>query len=190
MYHNKLTDLLHMLNTELLTKIEHLRAIPKKSQVGHGFYEGDAAIVYDFHASTVLKKDIYRVVEGFTFMSKTGIVVHVPAGYLTDGASVPKIFQSVINPWGRHGRAAIIHDILCDFATAYTREGMAVRTSDRVVNDIFLEAMEIDQVKKLKKKLIITSVKVYFRYFRKEVPERPTLELDQLENLYKNRIAA
>lgn len=39
-------------------------------------------------------------------------VVNVPPGFATDFASVPRPFWAIISPWGRHGRAAIVHDFL------------------------------------------------------------------------------
>lgn len=36
--------------------------------------------------------------------------VEVPAGFLNDFASVPRFFWWFISPWGKHGRAAVIHD--------------------------------------------------------------------------------
>ena len=38
----------------------------------------------------------------------------VPAHYLTDGATVPRIFQSFVPKYGRYFPAAIIHDYQCD----------------------------------------------------------------------------
>jgi hypothetical protein len=39
-------------------------------------------------------------------------VVNVPPGFVTDFASVPRPVWFWIAPWGRHGRAAIVHDFL------------------------------------------------------------------------------
>lgn len=38
--------------------------------------------------------------------------IAVPAGFVTDFASVPRLFWSRISPVDKHGRAAIIHDFL------------------------------------------------------------------------------
>jgi len=40
----------------------------------------------------------------------SGDTIHVPAGFVTDFASVPFIFWSLLPPWGKYGKAAIIHD--------------------------------------------------------------------------------
>ena len=36
----------------------------------------------------------------------------VPSGFLTDAASIPKIARIFINKWGKHARAAILHDYM------------------------------------------------------------------------------
>ncbi|HPS02131.1 MAG TPA: DUF1353 domain-containing protein [Candidatus Sumerlaeota bacterium] len=41
-----------------------------------------------------------------------GYEITVPAGFLTNFASVPKLFWNVISPWGEHSRAAVVHDWL------------------------------------------------------------------------------
>ena len=33
-----------------------------------------------------------------------------PAGFVTNFASVPRIFWSILSPWGRHMKAAVMHD--------------------------------------------------------------------------------
>lgn len=36
----------------------------------------------------------------------------VPAGFVTDFASVPRVFWGLIPPYGKHTRAAVVHDWL------------------------------------------------------------------------------
>lgn len=43
----------------------------------------------------------------------SGRLITVPAGFLTDGASIPRVLQGVLPAWGRWSRAAVIHDYLC-----------------------------------------------------------------------------
>lgn len=50
-----------------------------------------------------------------------GVLIHVPAGYVTDFASVPRMFWRVFPPTGRYNRAAIVHDYLYTNATACSR---------------------------------------------------------------------
>lgn len=38
--------------------------------------------------------------------------ITVPAGFVTDNASVPRLFWSVVAPHGKYTRAAVVHDYL------------------------------------------------------------------------------
>lgn len=45
----------------------------------------------------------------------SGLVVVIPAGFASDGATVPRLMWSLLPPWGdRATRAAILHDFLLD----------------------------------------------------------------------------
>ena len=60
-------------------------------------------------------------------------VITVPGGYCTDFASVPRIFWIVLPPVGLYGKAAVIHDYLCDTQERPRKEA----------DFIFREAMEV-----------------------------------------------
>ena len=38
--------------------------------------------------------------------------ITVPQGFMTDFASIPRIFWNILAPTGKHGKAAVIHDWL------------------------------------------------------------------------------
>jgi hypothetical protein len=48
----------------------------------------------------------------------------VPAGFVTDFASVPGLFTWLVPRYGRFTKAAILHDFLCDEA----KEGRFIRS--------------------------------------------------------------
>lgn len=63
----------------------------------------------------------------------SGDTVAVPAKFMTDFASVPRIFWTILPPWGRYGNAAVIHDF-----------GYWDKTRTRFeVDRIFLEGMKV-----------------------------------------------
>lgn len=67
-------------------------------------------------------------------------IVYVPKRFKTDFASVPRIFWYLFPPWGKYGKAAVVHDYLC-------------RKKDRPSNEvhrIFYDAMLILDVPKWK----------------------------------------
>lgn len=81
----------------------------------------------------------YRIVD-----TPDSEVVNVPPQFRTDFASVPRPFWTIISPWGRHGRAAIVHDFLYQLGgvTDVARQSMR-RPSKREADRIFREAMGV-----------------------------------------------
>ena len=59
--------------------------------------------------------------------------ISVPDGFVTDFASVPRLFWSFVSPTGRHSRAAVVHDYL------YTQ----TEVSQVVADAVFAEAMHV-----------------------------------------------
>ena len=76
----------------------------------------------------------WRVLHAFTYGSVTlARVIEVPANFITNFASIPRVFWSVYPPTGIYGKAALVHDYL--YRTAY----YATRAQ---ADSVFLEAME------------------------------------------------
>ena len=67
---------------------------------------------------------------------KRKIAVAVPEGYVTDFASIPGLVQWLIQPFGRHSEAAVIHDWLYALGTPGDGKGrhLADRTFRRALN--------------------------------------------------------
>ena len=76
-------------------------------------------------------------------------VVRVPAGYITDFASVPRFFWRILPPWGKYGKAAVVHDWLCDLRDRPSAE----------VHRIFLEAMTVLEVNPWKRMAMYLAVR-------------------------------
>lgn len=126
-------------------------------------FDAELMMVYDAKASKRLGKDYWRVQQGFRYYLGTkgsNKWVYVPAGYLTDGASVPQIFWSVIDRWGAYGQAAVVHDILCEYLTI-TVDGLPQRITRAEADDILLEAMLVLEVPEFKAKTIEAAVDFY-----------------------------
>jgi hypothetical protein len=45
-------------------------------------------------------------------IGETGVEVTVPAGFVHDNASIPRVFWTALSPHGTYGKAAIVHDYL------------------------------------------------------------------------------
>lgn len=78
------------------------------------------------------------------------VLVTVPTGFVTDLASIPRIFRFLIIKNGRHRPAAIVHDYLCRLGLEFSRV-----TADK----IFYEAMKVRHVPWLRRKLMYAAVR-------------------------------
>ena len=72
-----------------------------------------------------------------------GETVVVCAGFVTDFASVPRPFWWWVAPWGRHGRAAIVHDCLYQRGVISRPDGTSRRPDKRESDRIFRQAMAV-----------------------------------------------
>ncbi len=78
--------------------------------------------------------------------------ITVPAGFITDFASVPWPFWSFIRPWGKWGKAAVLHDYLYQERTGAYRS-----TADKV----FLNAMKLLGVTPWRRTLMYWGVRAF-----------------------------
>lgn len=126
-------------------------------------FDAPADTRYDPVASAALGADHWRILAPFKFYvgdEWSGEWVYVPAGYLTDGASVPRAFWSLIPPWGKYGQAAIVHDIVCEYLSI-TKDGAPLRVNRAQCDDILLQAMEVLEVPWLTRHAIHKAVMMY-----------------------------
>ena len=75
----------------------------------------------------------------------------IPEGFKTDFASIPKAFRMILSPIGLHGKAAVLHDYLCEY-------GYLTR---KRADEIFLEAMKVLGVGWLRRSVMYRSVRIY-----------------------------
>lgn len=87
--------------------------------------------------------------------------IKIPSGFVTDFASVPRIFWSIIPPDGKYSQAAVLHDYLYsrmgevehgDYTQVYTR---------KECDKIFLEAMKVLGVGWLKRRVMYRAVRIW-----------------------------
>lgn len=101
---------------------------------------------------TPLNGKNWELVELFEYYidEPDGEKIEVPKGFITDFASIPKMFWSLVgSPWGKYGKAAVIHDYGY-FKTLYTRKKM-----DR----IFYDGMKVLGVPYWKRKTMYFAVR-------------------------------
>ena len=89
-----------------------------------------------------------HLLEPIIYAALNGSVITVPAGFHSDGASVPRALWPAVAPFGRHWRAAILHDYL--YRETYLPKSYC--------DQIFLEAMTSDGVDQVTRTLIYDTV--------------------------------
>jgi hypothetical protein len=82
----------------------------------------------------------------------TGEVFRVPRTYATDFASIPAAARSIVNPFGEHAEAALIHDWLYAVGEPNGRKR---------ADDIFLYAMEEQEVGYVQRTLMYRAVRAF-----------------------------
>lgn len=91
------------------------------------------------HEWTLLQPLSYRLVD-----TESSEVVNVPTGLVTDFASVPRPFWFWVAPWGRHGRAALVHDHLYRLGSITDPHSASLRRpSKREADRIFRQAIAV-----------------------------------------------
>lgn len=134
---------------------------------------------YDAYASRLLGHDHWRVLTPFSYMIDEESHVTIPRGYLTDGASVPRLFWNMIPPWGAYGQAAVVHDLLCEYLTV-VRDGKPVRITRAECDKVLNQAMQNLGVPTLQRWMIYGAVCSYRITFNVTEPSA-TLQKRRLE---------
>ena len=101
-------------------------------------------------------KDQFETVEKFKYKD-----VEIPAGYITDGASIPRIFWCIFEPHSpEYLTASVLHDYLTDKALKLYKE-LGDNSDFKVADDTFRELLELLGVSKWKIMLFYYSVRAY-----------------------------
>ena len=82
-------------------------------------------------------RPVFVLLEEFPYevgATGSGLKICVPAGFVTDFASIPRLFWSVVPPMGQHGKAAVVHDYLYRKSSGFSKI---------LADAIFYEAMEL-----------------------------------------------
>lgn len=99
----------------------------------------------------------WRLYAGFNYQTDVFPVsrrpIKLPAGFVTDFASIPRLLHSLVPPTGKYGKAAVIHDFL------YRSQGIAV--SRKEADQVFEEAMEALGVGWLTRQTMYRAVRVF-----------------------------
>ena len=147
-------------------------------------FSGPLDTRYDAVASDAMGSDHWRVLREFRFWAELPrlgrIWITVPAGYLTDGASVPRLVWGLVPPWGAYGQAAVVHDLLCEYLVVMTDAGKQVDITRAEADALFLEAMIVLRVPTPNRSLMYAGVSTYrlvtYTHAPSNTPEKRELE--------------
>lgn len=84
---------------------------------GGGAWRGELHLVLledRAHAATRQGRQTWAVAEPLTYYTQDGHTITLPAGFVTDLASIPQPFTGIFIPSGAYTLAAVVHDYLCD----------------------------------------------------------------------------
>jgi len=149
-------------------------------------FSGPVEVAYATTESRQLGYDVWRIMNAFRFYpnpADKSTYVDVPAGFLSDGASVPRPFWWVLPPWGSYGPAAITHDFLCETGKIVLSGVPSVLTTRAEADKIFKLAMEALGVPGWKKNVMYIAVRVFEKVARHPMPD-PHSALDALVASY------
>lgn len=103
----------------------------------------------------------WRIESPFIYFSDigNGFQVQIRAGFITDFASIPKIFWPLYPPWNySYGYAAVVHDYLYSADEHRFSDG-SHKTTREIADRIFLEAMQVLGTPRLRSEMLYTAVK-------------------------------
>ena len=101
----------------------------------------------------------FKLLEEFEYYRENdrNDVIKVPKDFVTDFASIPRLFWNILPPSGtkknRYGKAAVLHDYLYD-------KTCKIKMSRKDADNMFYEAMRAVKVSKFVAKLFYYSVRL------------------------------
>jgi len=105
---------------------------------------------------------LFRLEQDFRYFSPKYGLITVPAGFVTDGASIPAVFWNILYPFGPYFGSALVHDFLYD-------KNCPLYFERSECDDIFLEGMAILEVPWLTRRLMHCAVRGFgWEFFRKK----------------------
>lgn len=117
------------------------------------------ARILDYPAVKQVNATHWRLLEDLDYKvgNDDSELVTVPKGYITDFASVPKLFWNVLPPFGKYSPAAVIHDFLYGIQGKYENRNYSRKRCD----EIFKEAMKVMKVGWLTRGTMYNAVRLF-----------------------------
>ena len=107
--------------------------------------------------SKLLVKDLmngkFELVGDYVYQIEN-YVIKVPQGFITDYASIPRIFRPIVLPYGKHSGACVVHDYL------YSK-GCDLNIERKKADKIFLEILKEEGVNPILARLMYIAVRCF-----------------------------
>ena len=81
-------------------------------------------------------------------------VIKVPKSFVTDYASIPRIFRAIVLPYGKHSGASVVHDYL------YSK-GCELNIERKKADKIFFEILKEEGVNPILARLMYIAVRIF-----------------------------
>jgi len=129
------------------------------------------------------------------FLSDTIICnIPIPKGFITDGATIPKLFWNILSPFGRFFKSCALHDYICLMAKLKNneapnlKEGINTATQYRKRADALLSlSMKKQGIKLWRRLLIMANVRTY-TFFTFSVGHRVYKHQFKIEPYYQKML--
>ncbi|ATV57132.1 hypothetical protein CTM68_05255 [Fusobacterium pseudoperiodonticum] len=107
--------------------------------------------------SKLLVKDLmngkFELVDDYVYQIEE-YRIRVPKGFVTDYASIPRIFRPIVLPYGKHSGASVVHDYL------YSK-GCDLNIERKKADKIFLEILKEEGVNPILDRLMYIAVRCF-----------------------------
>lgn len=145
-------------------------------------FSAEEQLVYQRALSHVVGTALYSVLPGYSYYignEKSNRRVDIETGFITDGATIPRVFWWLLPPVEEYTQCTTLHDKLC--TTYYIIETVngidhKVPISRKEIDEILKEAMDVLEVTPWKKKLIMAGVNLN-RLLRNPTKPKPVYEM-------------
>lgn len=113
------------------------------------------------------KKDLWSLIPGFRYyvgFENSNEYINVPTGFITDGATIPRVLWWLLPPIGEYSQATTLHDYLCRvYSVTVTVNGVEVEKTitRKQIDKILDESLGVLEVTPWKRKAIMAGVNLY-----------------------------
>lgn len=120
--------------------------------------------------------------------------ISIPRGFITDGATIPKLFWNILSPFGRFFKSCALHDYICLMAKLKNneaptlKEGISIATQYRKRADTLLAlSMKKQGIALWRRLLIMANVRAY-TFFTFSVGHRLVKHAFRIEPYYEEML--